>query len=142
MDLNEYFSKPKKFKNKIIVISVKDSASKYINKFVVKSNIKLKCEINTRESYVAVIDFSRDFVYEKHSNQKIMCSYKIKDKYIDIVSSGYLCGNTSSIKVGSNEYSFDKRGLNIAILNKNNFKLIDSFYVDSHSDEKLLIRGN
>ena len=140
MEINTYFKNWKKFKNKIIVISVKDSASKFINKFITKSNIGLKCEISTRESYIAVVDIARDFIYERHSSQKITGSYKIKNKYIDIVSAGYSCGNISSIKVGDEEYSKNKRGLNIAILNKNNFKLIDSFYVDSHADEKLIIK--
>lgn len=140
MNINEYFKNWKKFKNKIIVISAKDSASKFVNNFITKQNIGLKCEIGTRESYVAVVDLYRDFVYEKHSNQKITCSYKIKNKYIDIVSAGYLCGNLSSIKVDENEYSKNKRGFNFAVFNKNNFKLLDSFYVDFHADDKLLIK--
>lgn len=139
MNINEYFGSAKKFKNKIIVISVKDEASKYIKKFTSAKNLGLKLPLGYRSSYVAVADASRDFLYEEASEGKIECSYKVKDRYIDIVSAGFTSGNTSSIKIDGEEYSFSKNGLNIAIFNSRSLKLSDTFFCDTHSSGRLLI---
>lgn len=139
MNLNEYFKRIKKYKNCIIVISGKDESAKYINNFVMKGNLHLNCKIGNRDSYVALIDFRREFVYEKNSQQRIACSYQVDEKFIDIISEGYNCGNKSSIKVGFNEYSLNRRGVNIAIFNAKTLKLVDKFAVDSHGDETLTL---
>lgn len=132
MNLNEYFEKTKNFKNKIIVISAKDEASKYIKCFKSKTLLGLKMDIKYRGSYVAVIDNKREFLYENNSAEKIECSYKVKDKYIDIVSAGFDAGNISSIKVGTEEFSINKTGLNIAIFNYKSLKLIDNFNCNTY----------
>lgn len=139
MTLNEYFQNPKRFNNKIIVIAAKDEASKNIKEFVCGAKFHLKLNLKYRNSYVAVIDPKRDFLYEEASASKIECSYKVDDKYIDIVSAGFSCGNVSSIKVGDNEYSINKTGLNIAIFDYKKLKLIDSFNCDTFSNEELLL---
>ena len=139
MDLNEYFKNWKKFKNKIIVISVKDEASKHLKQFTSKVDLKLKMDIKFRGSYVAVVDMKRNFWYENASKDKIECSYQVKDKYIDIVSAGFDAGNKSSIKIGLDEFSYNKTGLNISIFNFKNLKLIDSFYVNTYINGLLKI---
>ena len=139
MKLNEYFSNVKNLKRKIIVISVKDEASKHIKNFYNKVNLGLDMNINYRDSYVAVVDLSRDFVYELAQQQQIDCSYQVGKKFIDIISAGFASNNKSSIVVDNKEYSFDKIGLNIAIFNYKNLKLIDRFNVNSYAGGSLTI---
>ena len=140
MTLNEYFENSKKFRNKIVVITAKDEASKYIKKFVCGAKLNLKLNLKYRNSYVAVIDPRRDFLYEETSASKIECSYKVNDKYIDIISAGFLSGNVSSIKVGEDEYSLNKTGLNIAIFNYKTLKIIDAFWCDTYSNGNLILQ--
>ena len=140
MNLNEYFSKPKKFKKKIVVISVRDEASKYIKNFVEKSALSINMNMKFQNSFVAVIDMSRKFVYEKSAPTRIECSYKVGDRYIDIVSSGFLTGPASSIKIGQEEFSLNKNGLNIAIFKHKSLKFVDSFNCNSYLDEALTVK--
>lgn len=141
MDLNRYFKNARKFRNKIIVISVKDEASKYISHFNEKKNLHLNMTLNFRESYVAVVDLKRKFIYEEASKKEITCSYKVaENKYVDIISSGYNVGNKSSIKINKEkEYSLNKTGINIAIFNYKSLKLIDKFNVNTYADKNLTI---
>jgi hypothetical protein len=139
MTLNEYFKDPGKFKKRIIVISVKDEGSKYVKNFSAAAGLKLKMKFAFQNSYVAVVDPKRDFLYEKSSTAKIECSYKVGDKYIDIVSAGFGSGKRSSVRVSGEEYSLDRTGLNVVIFNARNLKLVDSFSCDSYRDENLTV---
>ena len=132
MNLNEYFANSKFFKNKIIVISAKNEASRKIKRFLARDNLKLKMEMSYRNSYIAVVDNKRDFVYEKTDKKLQECSYQVKNKYIDIISAGFDAGDRSSIKIGDAEYSNNRRGLNIAIFHYRTLALIDKFYLRFH----------
>ena len=61
MTINEYFKNPMRFRNKIIIISAKDEASRYIANFRAGFDMGLELKIKFRESYVALIDMKRDF---------------------------------------------------------------------------------
>ena len=139
MTLNEYFSKPEKFKNKIIVMSVKDEASRYISRFSAGVDMGLGFNLKFRSSFVALIDMKRDFLYEKSSDSKIECSYKVGRKYIDIVSAGFDAGNLSSVKVGRLEHSMNRGGLNVVIFRNNSLRVYDSFVCNSYLDKELRI---
>ena len=141
MTLNEYFEKPSRFKNKIIIISAKDEASRYVANFTAAARLGLGMKIKFRESYVAVIDMKRDFLYEKSAGGKIECSYKVGNKYIDIVSAGFESGNVSSVRVENNEYSRNATGLNVVILKNKSLKPKDSFFADSFADSSLSVKG-
>ena len=140
MNLNEYFKNRRFFKNKIIVISAKDSASRYKSEFFAKSNLGLALPLMYRDAYVAVVDMKRGFVFEKHSKEKYECSYQVKDRFIDMVSAGYNTGNCSSIKINEQEFSCNKNGLNFAIFHYKSLELVDKFYVNTHSDKGLTIQ--
>ncbi len=140
MNINEYFKDYKFLKNKIIVISAKDEASKHFNLFTEKQKFGFDKQVHYRNSYVAVIDIKRDFYYEYVSNQKYECSYKVKNKFIDIISAGYETGNISSIKIDDREYSMNHRGLNFAIFHFKTLDLVDSFFCDTFSDANLEVR--
>jgi hypothetical protein len=140
MTLNEYFKNPRRFKNKIIVFSVRDEAGRYISKFTSAFALGLNMKIKFRASYVAVVDMKRDFVYEHTSSSKIECSYKVKNKYIDILSAGFDSGNLSSIKIGEREYSANMTGLNVAVFKSRSLRPVDSFVADSFLDAGLGIK--
>ncbi|MBE6645654.1 MAG: glycosyltransferase [Ruminococcaceae bacterium] len=140
MNINEYFSNPKKFKNKIIVMSLKDEGSRYISGFYARGNLGLSMKIGFRDSYVAVVDMKRDFVYESASKSKIECSYRVGRKYIDVVSAGFEAGNTSSVKVGEMEYSLNMGGINVVVLKSRSLAPADSFVCNSYLDESLNIK--
>ena len=137
MTINEYFKNPMRFRNKIVIISAKDEASRYIANFRAGFDMGLELKIKFRESYVALIDMKRDFLYEKSSHTKIECSYKVDNKYIDIISAGFECGNLSSIRVLENEYSRNATGLNVVVLKNKSLKIVDSFACDSFLDSGL-----
>lgn len=139
MNLNEYFKKLKLNKCIVVIVS-RDEASKFISEFSLKTKLKLKMDLKYRDSYVAVIDYKRDFVYEEKSQQKIECSYKLNNQYINIVSMGLNAGFKSSIKIDNEEFCYNKTGLNIAIFNNKNLQLIDKFYVNSFTDKSLTIK--
>ncbi len=140
MNLNEYFSNRKLFKDSIIVISAKDDCSGKLRRFTAKSILGLEMSVGFRNSYVAVVDLKRGFVYEHATKERYECSYQVGDRFIDIITAGRDCGDCSSIVVGSNEFSHNKRGLNIALFNYKTLVLQDSFFVDTCSDDALLIR--
>lgn len=139
MNLNEYFANVKKFKKKIIVISVKDEGAKYIKNFTARSGLKIKMDLKFRQSYVAVIDPMREFLYEKSDSSKIACSYKVGKKYIDIVSAGFDAGKVSSVKVDGEEYSLNRTGINVVILKSKSLKLVESFNCNTFADDKLTV---
>ena len=141
MNLNKYFKKARKFKNKIVVISVRDEASKFIKSFNSKAQLHLNMDISFRGSYVALVDMKRKFIYEEASNKLIDCAYKVsEEKYIDIISAGFNAGNKSSIKINKGkEYSLNKTGLNIAIFHYKTLKLVDSFNVNTYIGTSLKI---
>lgn len=140
MNVNEYFSDMKHFRNKIIVISAKDSASNYINRCHMREALHLEMHVGQRNSYVAVVDNKRGFVWENASPTGQDCSYKVGRRYIDIISCGYDSGNRSSIKIGDREFSHDRRGLNVAVFHCRTLELVDSFFVDTHDDGSLAVR--
>ena len=140
MTLNEYFKNPRRFKKKIIVISAKDEASRYISNFTVGAALGVNMKMNFRASYVAVVDMQRDFLYERSSDSKIECSYKVDSKYIDIVSAGFDSGNVSSIRVGEREYSVNMTGLNVAVFKSKSLKAVDRFVCDTFADAALTVK--
>ena len=140
MDINEYFSNTKYFKNKIIVIAAKDEASRLVGRIKAKEALGLNMHIGYRNSYVAVIDMKRSFVYENVLKDSYECSYKVGKRFVDIFSAGFGNGNRASIKVGDNEYSTNRRGLNIVVLHYKSLALVDRFFVDTNEDTTLTVK--
>lgn len=140
MNLNEYFSNVSKFKNKIIVITVKDEASRYISGFTARYDLGLNMNLKFRGAYVAVIDPKRDFLYEKNSDSKIECSYRVGKRYVDIVSAGFESGNVSSVKVDGDECSLNQNGINVVILKHKSLSVTDRFSCNSFLDKALTIK--
>ena len=139
MDINEFFKNKNNLKDAIIVISGKDNVGRYIAKFTEKDNLGIKLNAGFRESYIAVIDNNRKFMWENNDSKLQDISYQVGDKFIDVISAGFDAGNVSSIKIRNNEYSLNHRGLNFAIFHYKSLVLLDNFYVDTHQDETLKV---
>ena len=142
-NLNEYVQRIENLEDFIIVISAKDEAKYSLAKFTERDKLGLKMELVFRGSYIAVVDKSRDFVYENASEEKQSYDYEADGCTFSVCSGGYLSGNASSIKREmngeSNEFSQNRRGLNIAIFNSKSFELVDMFKCDTHLDTALKI---
>ena len=120
----------------IVILSVKDEASKYKNKIPV-NYLGIKADYGFRQSYICIIDFSEKFVYEKASDELIEYEYNVFPTKMTIVvgSGGYnskfIC---SKICINGIDYSSDKRGLNIVVISKSTMKVIDSVNCDLYKD--------
>lgn len=142
-NLNEYFYKLKKINKKSIIgiISIKDEGSnqyiKYKEAFDTFSLLSLKGKL--WNSYLSVFRSNGEIIYEKLDNNLLNQKIKLKNINLELISSGFYNGNTSKIIVNREEYSKNKRGLNIVILDLDNDLIIDTFNVDTFEDLNLFI---
>ena len=147
-NLNDYVSNIENLSDFIIIISAKDECSNCIKSFTNKSLLDIKMNVKYRQSYIAIIDKSRNFVKEIVSNDSINYEYKNDlphNAIIRIKSAGYECGNMSSIVLKINdsttELSLNKRGLNFVLLNAKTLDVVDTFKCDTHLDPDLTIKS-
>ena len=147
-NLNDYVSNIENLSDFIIIISAKDECSNRLKSFTNKSLLDIKMNVKYRESYIAIIDKSRNFVKEIVSNDSINYEYKNDlphNAIIRIKSAGYECGNMSSIVLKINdsttELSLNKRGLNFVLLNAKTLDVVDTFKCDTHLDPDLTIKS-
>ncbi len=140
MNLNEYFSDVRRLKDKIIVMTGQNECSSKLGKFHSKEHLGLSMNVGYRNSFVAVVDLKRGFVFEHADKACYECSYQVGKRFIDILSAGYEAGNTCSVVVGNTEYAKKRRGLNVVILHYKSLALVDSFWVDTCEDKELLVR--
>ncbi len=137
--INNYFYNILDLKKYIVIISVRDEASKYLHKFIAKNKLKLNFPIAFRQSYIGIVDEEGDYYYEECSDKAIEKEYTVGKNRIKVKSAGFLCGNSSSVTVNEKEYSLNKRGLNFVIIDNRTFDVVNSFTCDTHGDEEALI---
>src|SRR5690606_26232504 len=111
-------------KDKTIVISAKDDASKGLKNEDIKELKKLGLNLDKLEfrgSYIAVISEGK-VIKELLDNEKrveIKNDGELKNLGINkIISAGLNSGNTSIIRINGENLSLNKRGLNIVLINK------------------------
>ena len=127
-----------------VILSCKDTCSKYFKEFIEKTGLGLNInDLRFRNSYIAILRGS-ELLTEKSSADKIYERIEITDDlnrsmYVSIVSCGFNSGNKSSIIINNVEWSMDKRGLNIVIIDNETGKVVDSLNVDTHMDSKCKI---
>ena len=147
-NFNEYVDKYIEYnetsKDLIMIISVKDEASKQFSRIAAawkKLGLSIELTNKLRFSYVAIVDhYSKHEEIAKFSNQKIKQITVIENVKIEAQSCGFDAGNNASIKINDIDYSRNSRGLNIVVFSKELNKVIDLFSVDSYSNE-VVIRG-
>lgn len=143
LSLNNYFSKIKHLDDFIIIITSKDDASNNLKYFRNRKGLPLSLQVGFRDSYIAIVDLKRNFVYEKAAQQAQTYSYVVKGKTIYVESAGWNAGNKSivSFEDGKN-LSKSSRGLNIVLLNSETAELVDSAYCDSFADKDLFVTSD
>lgn len=127
----------------LIIISALDEASSLYPLY--KENLnKLGSKIDFsnkwRWSYLVVFDAKGNNFLEQNSIERLDKQIKIGKNNISLISSGFDKGYISSIKINGIEYSKQRRGLNIVILNKKTGKILDFFNVDTYEDHNLMIK--
>lgn len=142
-NFNEYVDKYVDYnhtsKDLIMVISVKDEASKQFSKIIgswKKLGLSIELTNKLRFSYIAIIDcYSKHEKIAQLSNQSIKQDAEIEGVKIEAKSCGFDAGNNSEIKINDIDYSRNSRGLNIVVFSKKLNKVVDLFSVDSYKNE-------
>lgn len=162
--LQEYFTFLKENSKYLIVLSGADECSIHWAKFVEASGLMLRKDIRWRESYVAIIDDGTVKIDEK-SKEEININYtfaaghpKCSMEYMDghlkvdcmplercrirVKSKGYTeptGAYKSEIVVDNIDYSINKIGINVVVIDKETGKVDDSINVNTYSDGTLKI---
>lgn len=92
-----------------------------------------------QNSYIGIVD-GGEVVLDSFSGYPMKADLKIKinnggQSSVQIKSGGFLYGNMSEIYVDDVDYSLNKRGLNITVIDKNEGKVISSSSMDTWSSE-------
>lgn len=142
--VKEYVAELKQaIKGNIILISVKDtpgiSMSKEFADDLTNSLGITDLQAHHWYSYLCIIDDGK-IVYEKLDKAKLAHSEKIGNLTLSLTSAALNVGNISEIKVNEKDYSQNRRGLNIVIIDKALGLVIDSVCIDPHLTIPVFIR--
>lgn len=144
-NLNDYlrYLRSTNSKDIIIVVAAKDEASRQYPKY--KTNLhylgtKLDFTKKGRWSYLAILDADSNNYIEEMSQKRLDKELKLNDTVFTLSSAGYTEGNVAIIKINGIDYSKNRRGLNIVVLNKNTGEILDSCYADAYGDNELKIK--
>ncbi len=127
----------------IIFISVQDeaceAADRYLENYLKQLGLQGGfSEKNLQNSYLAVIDEGK-VLFERWEAAPIQLEDKRMiggDEFsIQLLSGGFLYGNTSKIQLGETDYTVGSRGINIVVLDKESGKVISSVGIDTHDEE-------
>lgn len=138
LDFNNYFDKIENIRKFIIVISSNGDCSKNIKYFRRKSLINLKMEINSPH-YIAVSDCDSGFVYEEQNESGVEYVYNSEGGTIFVSSKNVEKNTHSSIKINGKEFSPNKEGLNVVVVNKKTFEIVDILSSNLVKDPDLLV---
>lgn len=163
-DLQEYFSVLQDKANYVLVLSGADECSGQWRRFLEVSGLQLRADIGWRESYVAVVDGDAVKMNEK-SKEEININYeflvghpKYSVEYVDgelkvgcmplryckirVKSKGFtgaMGACRSEIMVDNIDYSMNRTGINIVVIDKETGNIMDSINVNTYSDPNLRI---
>ena len=133
--LSEYFSSGAD--NLIIFVAARDEASNALNDDTVlgmrELGLSFDLENKYRHSYLAVIDGGK-VVYENIDENAQTYKYNFANTKATLKSAGYGAGDIATIKIGKTNYSCNMRGLNFVVYDKELNTVIDSFYIDTFTN--------
>ena len=128
----------------LILSSVRDDGSgQYRNYNSSFKDLGLTSDLNKkfRWSYIGVKNTKTGFVKEIIDSTKASFSFKSNKLDIKLTSiGGNKPGNLSSIIVNNKEYSKNLRGHNFVVIDLKEQKVFDSFNVDTHGDNNLILK--
>ncbi len=148
----------------LLILSASDECSQHWRKFLEVSKLQLRKDVGWRESYAAVVDggmvkadersveeinINYEFIvgHPKYSVEYVdgelkvgckplrYCKVKIKSKGF----TGALGACKSEIMVDNIDFSMNKIGINIVVIDKETGHIMDSINVNTYSDPNLRI---
>lgn len=138
-DIHEYLRQLAQDKQRyLIAVSVKDTPGFCIGETIAQELKALGFEISLQDkhwhSYLGVLNCGQ-LTAEKLSkaHEAVSCTEKIGIKTLNVISKSFKGGNLSSIRFDGNEYSCNKRGLNIFVYDCEADCPLDSVCFDTHS---------
>ncbi len=163
-NLYDYFAMLKADPKYVVVLSGRDECSGQLSKFLELSALPLRKDVQWRNSYVAVIDEGTVKIDEKstgelnlnyefvagHPNYSVeyldnklkVCCAPLKYCKIKIKSKGFTESpgrDRSEIIVDNVDYSMNKLGINIVVIDKETGEAVDSVNINTYSDPGLKI---
>lgn len=163
-NLYDYFAMLKAEPKYVVVLSGRDECSGQRGKFLELSGLPLRKDVQWRNSYVAVIDEGTVKIDEKstvelnlnyefvagHPNYSVeylddklkVCCAPLKYCKIKIKSKGFTESpgrDRSEIIVDNIDYSMNKLGTNIVVIDKETGEVVDSININTYSDPGLRI---
>ena len=163
-NLREYFAVLKADSKYVVILSGRDECATHWGKFLEISGLPLRADVQWRNSYVAVIDGGAIKVDEKsikelnlnyefvtgHPNYSVeyldnklkVCCTPLQYCKIKVKSRGFTetpGRDRSEIIVDNIDYSMNKIGLNIVVIDKETGGVVDSINVNTYSDAGLKI---
>ncbi len=133
-DVFSYLDKYLADKNNVIILAVKDDASKQLTdadrEMFKKYGLQKLSGIKGRDSYVAIID-GGEITFEEIQNNKTPLVYK--EGKFEVTSAGFTAGSLASIKINGKEYAKNVRGLNVVIYNKKYNQVFDSYFFELYA---------
>lgn len=162
--LQEYFSILRADSKYVIILSGRDECTNYRGKFLEACGLALRKDVQWRDSYVAVIDEGvvkidevskeeintdyefvvghPDYSVEYLDHKLKVCCVPLHYSRIKIKSRGFSGTpgrDKSEIFVNNINYSMNKIGLNIVVINKETGEVVDSVNINTYSDAGLKI---
>ncbi|MBQ8010712.1 MAG: Coenzyme F420 hydrogenase/dehydrogenase, beta subunit C-terminal domain [Ruminococcus sp.] len=138
-DIHEYLRQLAKNKQRyLIAVSVKDTPGFCIDETIAQELKELGLKISLQDkhwhSYLGVLDCGK-LLEEKLSKEQEAVSFakRVGGKELRVVSKSFRGGNLASIVYEKQEYSCNRRGLNIFVYDRENGCPIDSVCFDTHS---------
>ncbi|WP_304405238.1 hypothetical protein [Algibacter lectus] len=141
--LKEYLNYAKSLDLLVLTAVRDDGSGQYRNYKKSFKSIGLESNLNKkfRWSYVGVKNMKTGFAKEIIDTTKVSINFKSEKLDIKLTSiGGNKPGNMSSILINGKEYSKNLRGHNFVIIDLKEQKVLDAFNIDTHGDDKLLIK--
>lgn len=163
-NVQEYFEVLRNTGSYTILIGGKDSCSVHFSKFVEQSGLPLIKKPAIHDSYIAIIKDGKN-LYEEVSDKLLRKRFVLNSGvdslggslinqtelfalptsatypvYIDIVSMRWdrkLKNQKSIISVNNINYSIDRRGVNIVVIDNKTNTVVDTFRIDLHGDASI-----
>ena len=137
-DIYQYLDMVRKYKNELVVaISVRDTPGFELNEKINSLLHDIGCQVSLVDkhwqSYVFMMDGDKVVSEVISKNQeRVAYTGTLYGKSYKVVSRSYNRGDISAIQIDGIEYSENRRGLNIVLIDKNLNEVIDTVVFDTH----------
>ncbi|MBO4458951.1 MAG: LTA synthase family protein [Butyrivibrio sp.] len=144
-ELPEYLDYIRSMDDVTIIMSVKDdmwlSEDKEVVNALGKFGISEFSDIKEHEAYYAIVN--NDGITENHSVDALTCDNEYKNMKYSVSSAGWDAGYYSFISINNEEPFMGERGINIAVYDTKNKRVIDRTtyrYVHLGGEKKMFVR--